>query len=291
MNASVAYSPRKVDLFFPCRNAQFFSAGAPASDAALCVELARMAYCRSDAGFAFNQGRISTELARIGFAATAFFESQGTPDGGGTHCFLAMRQDRQLAVVAFRGTDKDDPTDVADDVDAVPVRWRCGGNVHRGFKEALGRLAGLEQALQALPGRVLFTGHSLGAALATLLASVRAPSALYTFGSPLVGDSGFVHTLANVRNYRYVDCCDIVTRLPPEELGYRHVGKPHYIARDGGVTFDPGEAFIRQDRVEAFLEYPTRYHAWNAANVGVRELADHAPVNYVSAVMAATPPS
>jgi hypothetical protein len=146
-------------------------------------------------------------------------------------------------------------------------------------------------ALHAIAGRVFFTGHSLGAALATLLATVKAPSALYTFGSPLVGDSDFVDALKNVRNFRYVDCCDIVTRIPPEALGYQHVGKPYYIARDRSVTFDPGEALIAQDRFQAFLEYPIKYHAWRGDNVGVRELADHAPVNYVSAVMAATSPS
>src|SRR5204863_9992458 len=100
MNASVAYSPKKDDLFFPCKNAQFFSAGAPTSDAALCVELARLAYCRSDANVAFDQVRIRTELERIGFTATGFFESQGTPQGRGTHCFLAMSQDQELAVAA-----------------------------------------------------------------------------------------------------------------------------------------------------------------------------------------------
>jgi hypothetical protein len=291
MNDNVAYSPKKEDLFFPCKNANFFSAGAPKSDSALCVELARLAYCRSDANFAFNQARITTELARIGFTVAGFFESQGTPDGRGTHCFLAVRHDQQLAVVAFRGTDAGDPTDVADDLDAMPVHWDHGGNVHRGFKTALAQLVGLEQALQAIAGRVLFTGHSLGAAQATLLASVKSPSALYTFGSPLVGDSDFVDALKNVRSFRYVDCCDIVTRIPPEALGYQHVGKPYYIARDRSVTFDPGEAVIAQDRFQAFLEYPIKYHAWRGDNVGVRELADHAPVNYVSAVMAATSPS
>ena len=183
MNTNVVYSPKKDDLFYPCKNAQFFSAGTPASEPALCVELARLAYCRSDSNFAFNQAKINTELARIGFTVAAFFESQGTPQGRGTHCFVAARQDPRLVVVTFRGTDGDDPTDVADDVDALPVRWDGGGKVHSGFAKALADVrAGLAQALHSIPGRVVFTGHSLGAALATLLASVRTPSALYTFG-------------------------------------------------------------------------------------------------------------
>lgn len=291
MSANVAYSPLKDDLFFPCKNAQFFASGKPTSDAALCVEMARLAYCRAD-DFSFNQARIKSELARAGFDVAGFFESQGTPRGRGTHCFLAMRQDRQLAVAAFRGTDKDDPTDLADDLDARPMSWERGGQVHRGFAGALAQVRGaVEQALQSIPCRVLLTGHSLGAAVATLMASVKAPDALYTFGSPLVGDSDFVATLNGVRNYRYVDCCDIVTRVPPEVFGYRHLGKPFYIAQDRSICSDPGDDFIRKDRMEAFLEYPVKYHAWHKDHVGVRELADHAPVNYVSAVTAAPPPA
>ena len=291
MNGNIAYSPKKDDLFSPCKNAQFFSGGVPQSDLALCAEMARLAYCRSDINFALNQARIAAELARIGFAVAGFFESQGKPQEKGTHCFLAVRQDQQLAVVAFRGTDKDDPTDLADDINALKTPWERGGQVHAGFAGALADVRPrLEQALKTIPCRMLFTGHSLGAALATLLASVKAPNALYTFGSPLVGDSGFVATLNGVNCFRYVDCCDIVTRIPPEELGYQHVGDPYYIAQDRGVTFNPGNDFIKRDRLEAFYEYPCKYEAWKKENVGVRELADHAPVNYVSAVTAARPP-
>ena len=290
MNDHVAYSPGKDDLYFPCKNAQFFASGSPTSHAALCVEMARLAYCRAD-DFSFNQARIKSELARVNFDVAGFFESRRN-QGRGTHCLLAMRQDRELAVAAFRGTDKDDPTDLADDLDALPVAWDRGGKVHDGFARALAEVrVSVEQALQSIQCRVLFTGHSLGAALATLMASVKTPDALYTFGSPLVGDSDFVATLQNVQNYRYVDCCDIVTRVPPEAFGYRHLGKPHYIAQDRSIRFDPGDDFIRKDRVEAFLEYPIKYHAWHKDNVGVRELADHAPVNYVSAVTAAEPPA
>ena len=102
---------------------------------------------------------------------------------------MAVSNDQQLAVVAFRGTDKDDPSDLADDGNALKVPWERGGKVHAGFAGALAEVRpALEKALQGITGRMLFTGHSLGAALATLLAGIKAPDALYTFGSPLVGD-------------------------------------------------------------------------------------------------------
>ena len=290
MNGAIAYSPKKDDLYYPCKNAVFFPAGAPKSDAALCVELARLAYCRSQTTFAFDQARIKSELGKIGFTAAGFFESQGVKQGGGTHCFVAMSNDQKLAAVAFRGTDKDDPSDVAGDGDALKVAWERGGKVHEGFARLLAEVRpALEKALSSITGRMLFTGHSLGAALATLLAGIKTPDALYTFGSPLVGDPDFVATLSKVKNFRYVDCCDIVTRIPPEELGYAHLGQPYYIAQNRSVTFNPGDTFIRDDRIKAFLEYPFKYHSGKKENVGVRELADHTPVNYVSAVTVATP--
>lgn len=290
MNGAIAYSPKKDDLYYPCKNAVFFPAGAPKSDAALCVELSRLAYCRSETTFAFDQARVKTELGKIGFTAAGFFESQQIKKDGGTHCFVSVSNDQKLAVVAFRGTDKDDPTNLGDDINGLKVAWEHGGQVHRGFRDALADVRGaLEKALPGIPGRLLFTGHSLGAALATLLAGVKTPDALYTFGSPLVGDADFVATLGGVKSFRYVDCCDIVTRVPPAGLGYAHLGQPYYIALDRSVTFNPGDDFIRKDRIEAFFEYPLKYQAWKAENVGVRELADHTPVNYVTAVTAATP--
>src|SRR5438270_767137 len=126
MNGPIAYSPLKDDLYYPCKNAVFFPAGAPKSDAALCVELSRLAYCQSDGNFAFDQSRITAELGKIGFTAAGFFETPGSKQNGGTHCFVALRTDQKLAVVAFRGTDKDDPSDVAADGNALKVSWAPG---------------------------------------------------------------------------------------------------------------------------------------------------------------------
>lgn len=275
-----------MDLFYPCKEAQFFPNGLPASEAALCAEMARLAYFRSTTGFLFDRERIQSVLRGVGFADCQFFESSGTPQGGGTHCFLAFREDKEtrttLAIVAFRGTDAADPTNLTADLKFRMQPWEKGGKVHTGFAQALADVRrNLEPALASLDCRVLFTGHSLGAVLATLLASLRKPGALYTFGSPRVGDGTFVMTLNEVANYRYVDCCDVVTRIPPKQLGYEHLGNPHYIDRDRRVVFNPDPAVIRADRIRAAAEYIVK-HAWIPGNVGARELADHAPFNYVS---------
>lgn len=284
MSRTIPYSAEQDDLYYPAKRAVFFAGGKPASDAALCVEMSRLAYCRMDFGFAFDRDRIRKVLGAVGFSGCQFFESEGPSEGRGTHCLLATDAANDLSVTVFRGTDKDDPTDLCDDMDVRFTGWGKGARVHSGFANALADvLTDLEPAVKSAPGRMLYTGHSLGAALATLLASLRAPNALYTFGSPLVGDAAFAASLAEVENYRYVDCCDIVTRVPPAILGYAHAGDPYYIDREGKIRFNPGEAAICADRVAAAAEYLAEY-SWRIGDVAVRELADHAPVNYVYAV-------
>ena len=289
---TVPYTAEKDDLYYPAKHAVFFPTGRPQSDAALCVDLARLAYCRHDSGFAFDQARIRKVLGSVGFTDCKFYETTTTPDCRGAHGFLALDGEMKLAVLAFRGTDKDDPTDLADDLDACPESWQAGGKVHTGFATALLQLwSDIDPALAAIVDyKLMFTGHSLGAAMATLAASLRPPASLYTFGSPRVGDHAFVDLLRGVDNHRYVDCCDLVARLPPEALlGYAHLGSPHYIDQDRNVQQrDPGDPYIQADQFRAEEEYIVKY-AWRIGDVALRPLADHAPVNYVWPVTAASP--
>jgi len=288
----VPYSAEKDDLYYPAKHAVFFPNGRPHSDAALCVEMARLAYCQLDTSFAFDQPRIRKVLAGIQFTDCKFFESATAPDGGGSHAFLALDGNNKLAVLSFRGTDKDDPTDLGDDLDIRPQPWQSGGNVHSGFDRALeavwqGVKAGLDRFREY---EFLFTGHSLGAAIATLASSLQQPKSLYTIGSPRVGDQAFVDGLSGLDNHRYVDCCDLVPRVPPEVFDYAHIpGKIQYIDFNRAVQqFDPDDPYIRTDQTKAEEAYLERY-AWRIGDVALRSLADHAPVNYVLPVTAATP--
>jgi hypothetical protein len=81
---------------------------------------------------------------------------------------------------------------------------------------------------------------------------------------------------------RVVHCCDVVTELPPALLGFVHGGELIYIDRDG--TRHPGAApaLIDSDRQLARLDYLARY-AFRAGTLLARDLADHAPINYVRA--------
>src|SRR4029079_18351453 len=109
-------------------------------------------------------------------------------------------------------------------------------------------------------GRLLITGHSLGAALGTLAASLRNPDGLVTFGSPKVGDADFCKTLSAVHVTRYMNCCDIVCRVPPGP-GFEHVGALRYIDRSGSIHANASRASIWRDGWMARALYLLEY-AW-----------------------------
>ena len=80
--------------------------------------------------------------------------------------------------------------------------------------------------------RLLLTGHSMGAAISTLMAydvineyPEYTISYLVNFGSPRVGNPAFAKRFNtyNIRNYRVTHYYDIVPHVPEEILGYRHV--------------------------------------------------------------------
>jgi triacylglycerol lipase len=101
-----------------------------------------------------------------------------------------------FAALVFRGTEqhiKDIKTDLM--VGKITL-GRKKVEVHEGFQIALDSVWGkIKPELDALTCPIFFTGHSLGAALATLAAAKLAPKALYTYGSPMVGNQAFASSL------------------------------------------------------------------------------------------------
>jgi hypothetical protein len=292
LNQGVPYSASQQDLYYPAKTLTGFPAQRPESDAELCAWMALLAYRGLEpASFALDQDTIKSKLSSLGFQSVQFFESQNHAKQGGTHCLLAIHddavKDNKLAVVSFRGTDKDDPTDLLDDVEAKLEDWNGTSQVFYGWKAALGEVRNpLLSAIQPIDYKLLMTGHSLGAAMATLLASLKEPSALYTFGSPTVGDHDFVASLGGIQSFRYVDCCDVVTELPPLFLGCAQLGDPLYIDRNRNIVENPDDDFVSADRFRARADYLVQY-AWKTGNVALRDLADHAPINYITAIAAA----
>lgn len=143
-------------------------------------------------------------------------------------------------VLAFRGTEPTEFSDIKADLNALPSKSQLDGWVHRGFQNEVDKLWNeiVEHYEKHKEGRTLFiTGHSLGAAMATIAASRLHPECLYTYGSPRVGTRSFVKALNNtgLKHYRYVNNNDIVTSVPFAFLGYKHHGTLQYINHYGYI--------------------------------------------------------
>jgi len=181
---------------------------------------------------------VKIHLNKVGLPEVRFFDNQGT------QCYVANND--RFAIVAFRGSEiwkKEEKFDlnriIADlktDVDIRLTEWQPGGKVHRGFKEAFEQVwPDLLPYITQLASRgckIWITGHSLGAALATLCSSrYDHAQGVYTFGSPRVGDDEFKEKL-DVKIYRIVNNDDIFCQVPPRGR-YVHVGQLKFIDRDG----------------------------------------------------------
>jgi hypothetical protein len=216
-----------------------------------------------------------------GFGRPTFFVDANT----GTEAFGSRRAGDGTTLVAFRGTQPDATADLLTDARAYLAPWpESDGRVHAGFAAAARAvLPDVRRWLASEPpdpGRLVLTGHSLGAALATLAASVLQPGLTVTLGSPRVGDRAFAATVTT-ELIRIVDCCDAVTDLPPP-IRYCHVGPTTYVTHDGRQIAEPTAAFVRTDRLLGRTQYSLRY-AWKKGSVMVRDFADHAPINYARA--------
>lgn len=284
----IPYDPTKAALLEPQSRPPLCGPGAPwpaaAGKHALCAELSRLAYFQFESdgepGKA-TETRVAAALAGMGLGDPGFHSDAAT----GTQYFTAISADGLDAYLAFRGTEPRALKDLLSDAKAVPLKWQGQGKVHWGFRDALPEPTWSEilgWADQHKARQIWLTGHSLGAALATLCAA-RIPRAnLVNFGSPSVGDQDFVDSLANRTVARYVDCSDLVARVPPAKLGYRHLPGERYIDRHGvldGATSAELTMATLAKLVAAHLPIGLR-----PGNVALRQFADHAPINYLRAL-------
>ncbi len=205
-------------------------------------------------------------LAKAGLREVRFFNDEKI----GAQAILVVDGMPSFAALVFRGTEQGLP-DFAADLADLHVRSDAEiVDVHSGFKGQLDSIWDqIEVALSKLTCPIFYTGHSLGAALATLAAVRRPPQAVYAFGSPLVGNNAFARMTARLPIHRVVDGSDIVTVMPPRKFGFVHTGTEHRI---GTSMTKPRltSTIVRVLRsILSIHKHPPKY------------LADHAPKNYV----------
>lgn len=261
------------------------------------------------------------DLSLLAYDDEAFIQ-QTLDDSGLTAAGFAMRffshnttqgfvvHNDEFVVVSMRGTEIDNfwgaVTDWLNNLEFRLKPDASGGRVHEGFMEDVAEVwndnaGGLKSYLQALLAsgtRTLWiTGHSLGAALATLVAerAVRdggfAVRGVYTYGSPRVGDILFKQNFEarglNAITYRILHDIDIARRLFPG-ADYIHVGQFKFIDANGqwDLARIDAPALTTLQRWTLGL-YPL--FAWSGAfganpfGLTLPEpIADHAPIYYAS---------
>jgi len=281
----IDYDASRDALYRPALRPTVFVRGMRIADVgidAVCAELSRLAYTPFESDEAQRRQLIET-LESLGLTSWMGFDAAAT----GTEAFAAIDSEHGDAFVVFRGTAPGDIKDLATDLNVRPVAWAGGGNVHAGFATAFASVrAEIETWLESHATRSTLTlaGHSLGAALATLAMSRWQGSRLATFGCPRVGDDKFAATIVSENAVRYVGCCDIVCNVPPAGTWYADAGSMRYIDRSGVLCAMSDAVDIAADRANARREYLAKY-ATRPGNVLVRELADHAPINYGRALL------
>lgn len=212
------------DLLIRSHNPSSITHLRPLARSLLFAELSMIAY--------LPESEVLKAAKILGFDSIIYYDR----DGSQAYSFI----NKTDHVIACRGTEPNEWNDVRADLDAATAVAETIGRVHRGFKREVDDIWPiLEESLKSNDKTLWFTGHSLGGAMATIcagrcmLSHIKSnPTQIYTFGSPRVGDKRYIN-FVKVDHIRWVHNNDIVTKVPPVWLGYRHTGEEHYLNSEG----------------------------------------------------------
>lgn len=227
----------------------------------ICNKMARLASIAY-----LDKKEAAAHKKELGYTGHKFFEN----DGAQCHAFW----NKEEYVLAFRGTEPSEITDLLADLNAIPRGAMTHGLVHSGFRGECDKLWNTIAAHHAnghKDKKLWITGHSLGGAMATIATSrfeeFTKVEQLTTFGSPRVGTRKFVKHI-ETKHMRFVNNNDIVTKVPLMLMGYKHHGELKYINFYGNVR-----------KMTPWQMLKDRWRGWKS---GILDGAkDHGMDNYV----------
>nr|WP_231373920.1 lipase family protein [Thioalkalivibrio sp. ALE11] len=240
---------------------------------------AELASCLADHSTLVYKGHreIVTTLTAAGYDRVVIFRDGGT-NAYLARCGSTPEEGERRWVLAWRGTEADYQDIIADvTVFKRTADYQRQWRVHGGFLTALQGVwgswwdpdlpdnadgaevtrVGAEGVTEIIArevgeqDRLVVTGHSLGGALAQLAAFYLHRdlfgdggqlAAVYTFGSPRVFGAEQARHLERASPYphfRIVNGADLVPRVPPVVIGFRHTGCNVYIERNGDIRKAP----------------------------------------------------
>lgn len=198
----------------------------------------------------------------------------------------AVIEHENYLCMAFRGTDQ-----IADWLDNINVFTEAdgAGKFHRGFLRSVDDIwhdmwAHYLTLFRDKPRPLFLTGHSLGGAMASIVAARLTRQdqpfvSCYTFGQPramTLETSELISVLAGKRMYRFQNNNDLVTRIPTRSMGYSHVGQFLYIDEEGAIHTEPGFWLKFLDQVQGVVN--------DIGQLGLDGISDHGMGCYLAAI-------
>jgi len=243
------------------------------------------------------------KIIRFDFLDKSPFEEIHSFHKTGTHaaiyrCHPPGNPDDNYHILCFRGTSGFRQWVL--NLSAAPTLWASSDNhpvnllskkdrlapcVHSGFKILFDRIWPLiEPIIADIPGPFIYTGHSLGAALATMASLRKAPTQLYTFGSPRIGNAAFRDQFDHPPHFRICNHHDIVTLLPQtvdqlQPFDFHHSGQFIYLDKNGAAQHNPSPESLANEHWAP--DQPLTYLKRTFNSPHPPEcIQDHSPIQY-----------
>lgn len=212
----------------------------------------------------YEQALLMAKLSSLAYNDNQLFNEYGYDSiflsNNGTQAYFLW--DNKNVIIICRGTQPSEWADIKADIqlELVPSLDNHG-EVHKGFRKSVDYIWADLIILLKKYGKnrkMWCTGHSLGAAMATLIATrsyqtKELPNPiLYTFGSPRVGNQEYIDYMnsLDIEHYRFVNNADIVTRNPL--YPYEHHGKLFYFDHNGKLA-NMSKWQTAKDRLKGFF--------------------------------------
>ena len=210
----------------------------------------------SELAYEKSPDEVKRKMAPKGYRNVRYF------DKSGAQCYGLEAEDH--VVLAFRGTEPTTMNDVKADINIFHGQDKYGitvGNVHKGFRNEVDTLwPDIKKWLRGTSNKQVYTcGHSLGGAMSGIAASRIDNAICYNYGCPRIGTKDWAKEFdKSHKMYRFVNDRDVISKIPPKWMNYKHCGELHHITRKGKIKKNPTKWSLFKNGFINMLRNPLR---------------------------------